>query len=136
MKNTLAPGVPLAIVLAAAVATVVLWAAARRQEPRWLPGTEPEPVTVTAGESRPRPAMIAGTHDGIGRELPGPQGSPGRCGALAQAAPHAAAQRVRVPGAAGVIREDAGQGVRPNGGRGRSRRSPRPVPGGGGPAGR
>jgi hypothetical protein len=53
MKNTLAPGVPLAIVLSAAVATVALRAAARRQQPRWLPGTESEPVTVTAGESRP-----------------------------------------------------------------------------------
>jgi hypothetical protein len=46
MKNTLAPGVPLAIVLSAAVATVALRAAARRQQPRWLPGTEPEPVTL------------------------------------------------------------------------------------------
>jgi hypothetical protein len=53
MKNTLAPGVPLAIVLSAAVATVALRAAARRQQPRWLPGTEPEPVTATVGESRP-----------------------------------------------------------------------------------
>jgi hypothetical protein len=42
MKNTLAPGIALTIVLSAAVATVTLRAAARRQEPRSLPGTEPE----------------------------------------------------------------------------------------------
>jgi hypothetical protein len=78
MKNTLAPGIPLAIVLSAAVATVALWAAARRQEPRRLRGTEPEPVTVTAEESRPWPAVTAGTHDGAGHEMPGPTGSPSR----------------------------------------------------------
>ena len=43
MKSTLAPGVPLAIVLSAAVATIALRAAARRQQPRWLPCAEPEP---------------------------------------------------------------------------------------------
>lgn len=46
MKNTLAPTIPLAIILSAAVATVALRAAARRQEPRWLPGTEPDFSTV------------------------------------------------------------------------------------------
>jgi len=59
MKNTLAPGIPLAIVLSAAVATVALRAAARRQEPRW-------------------PAVTTGTHDSAGHEMPGPPGSPGR----------------------------------------------------------
>ena len=78
MKNMLAPGIPLAIVLSAAVATVALRAAARRQQPRWLPGAEPEPVTVTAEESRPRPAVTVGTHDGAGDEMPGPPCSPGR----------------------------------------------------------
>jgi hypothetical protein len=78
MKNPPAPGIPLAIVLSAAVATVALRAAARRQEPRWLLGTEPEPVTVTAEESRPWPAVTVGTHDGAGHEMPGPPGSPGR----------------------------------------------------------
>ena len=61
MKNTLAPGVPLAIVLSAAVATVALRAAARRQQPRRLPGAEPELVTATADESRPWPAVTVGT---------------------------------------------------------------------------
>ena len=53
MKNTTAPDIPLATVLFAAAATVALRAAARRREPRLLPGTEPEPVSVTAEESRP-----------------------------------------------------------------------------------
>jgi hypothetical protein len=78
MKDTLAQGIPLAIVLSAAVATVALRAAARRQQPRWLPCPEPEPVTATAGEGRPWPAVTAGTHDGAGYEMPGPPGSQGR----------------------------------------------------------
>jgi len=78
MNNTLAPGIPLAIVLSAALATVALGAAARRQEPRWLRGSEPEPITVTAEESWPWPAVTAGTHDGAGHEVPGPAGSPRR----------------------------------------------------------
>ena len=56
MKNTLAPGIPLAIVLSVAVATVALRAAARRRQPRWVPGT----------------------HEGTGHEESGPPGSPGR----------------------------------------------------------
>ena len=75
MKNTTAPGISLAIVLFAAAATVALWAVARRQGPRWLPGTEPEAVSVTSGESRPRPAVIPGTHDGAGHEMPKPPGT-------------------------------------------------------------
>ena len=78
MKNTLAPGVPVAIVLSAAAATVALRAAARRQQPRWLPCTEPEPVTATADESRLWPAVTVGTQDGAGHEMPGPPGSTGR----------------------------------------------------------
>ena len=78
MKNTMAPGIPLVIVLFAAVATVALRAAARRQEPRWLAGTEPEPVTVMARESRPRPAVTTGTQDGAGHETRRQPGSPGQ----------------------------------------------------------
>ena len=78
MKNTMAPGIPLAIVLFAAVATVALRTAARRQELRWLAGTEPEPVTVMAGESRPRPAVTTGTQDGAGHETRRQPGSPGQ----------------------------------------------------------
>src|SRR5215831_4577709 len=62
MKNLLAPNVPLALVLLA-VAAVTLRAAARRPE---APGTGPAPVTVTAGQSQPRPAGITGRHDGTG----------------------------------------------------------------------
>ena len=79
MKNTMAPGIPLVIVLLAAAATVALRAAARRQEPRWLAGTEPGPVPVMAGESRPRPAVTTGPQDGAGHEMrrqPGPPAQP------------------------------------------------------------
>jgi hypothetical protein len=58
MKIQLAPNIPLAIVLFAAVATVALRAAARRLELRWAPGTEPGQATVTADQARPRPAVI------------------------------------------------------------------------------
>lgn len=78
MKNTMAPGIPLVIVLFAAVAMVALRTAARRQEPRWLAGTEPEPVTITADESRPRPAVTPGTQDGAGHEMRRQPGSPGQ----------------------------------------------------------
>ena len=57
MKNQMAPAISVAIVLFAAVATVALRAAGRRREPRSLPGTEPEPVSVTADESRPPSAV-------------------------------------------------------------------------------
>ena len=76
MKNTMVRGIPLAIVLFAAVATVAL----RRQGSRSLPGTEPE----SADESRPRPAVTTGTHNGGGHEMPGPPGSPGRPPSAAQ----------------------------------------------------
>ena len=74
MKDTMVPGIPLAIVLFAAAATVALRAAARRQEPRSLPGTEPTP----ADESRPLPAATTATHDGAGHEMPRPPDSPGQ----------------------------------------------------------
>jgi hypothetical protein len=53
MKNQMAPVISLAVVLFAAVATVALREAIRRPEPQPVPGTEPAPVTVTVGESRP-----------------------------------------------------------------------------------
>ena len=67
MKNTMAPGIPLAIVLFAAVATVALRAVSRRQEPRRLPGTEPEPVT--ADESRPQPPSAVDQMQDVFHEL-------------------------------------------------------------------
>jgi hypothetical protein len=55
MTNPMAPASALAIVLAAAVATVALRAAARRPQPRLVPVTEPGPATVTAGEANRTP---------------------------------------------------------------------------------
>ena len=55
MKKQLPPDIPLAIVMFAAVAAVALRAAARRPEPRWVPGTGLAPVTATADDSRPPP---------------------------------------------------------------------------------
>ena len=84
MKNRTAPNVSLAIVVFAAVATVALRVAARRREPRLAPGTEPAPVTATAGQSRPLTTVTTvttvttGTQGGVGRELPGLPGPPGR----------------------------------------------------------
>jgi hypothetical protein len=75
MKNPMAPDIPLAIVLFAAMAAVALRAAARRPEPRSVPGTGPAPVT--ADERRPRAAATTGTHDGAGHEMARPPG-PGR----------------------------------------------------------
>jgi hypothetical protein len=79
MKNRMSPNIPLAIVIFAAVAAVALRAAARRPETRCLPGAEPAPVTATADDRRPQPAVTAGMCDtaGHGRaRQPGPAGGP------------------------------------------------------------
>jgi len=79
MMDRMAPSIPVAIVLLAAVAVVALRAAAKPPEPRRVLVTEPAPVTVTAGESRPRLGMTTGTHDDVGHEAalsPGPPGRP------------------------------------------------------------
>ena len=78
MRNRMAPNIPLASVVFAAVAAVLLRAAARRPELRRMPGAEPAPVTVTADESRPRPAVTACTRDGGGHTMIRPPGPPGR----------------------------------------------------------
>jgi hypothetical protein len=74
MKNLMAPNIPLAIVLLAAVAAVALRAAARRLEPPQAPGTGPAPVMVMAGHSRSQPqtAVTTGTQDGtrVGTAMP------------------------------------------------------------------
>jgi hypothetical protein len=62
MKVWMAPNIPLTIVLFAALAAVVLRTAARRAEPRRVPGTEPATVTVTAAETQPRSGVGAGQH--------------------------------------------------------------------------
>jgi hypothetical protein len=88
MKVSMAPTIPLTTVLLAALAAVVLRVTTRRPEPGQVPGTEPAPVTVTAGESerQPWPGMAAGTHDGAGREVTRPPALPGRpAGAVGRA---------------------------------------------------
>jgi hypothetical protein len=75
----MAPNVLLAIVLLAAVGAVALRAAVTRPEPQQAPGATPAPATVTALETQSRPAVIIGTHDGVGLEMarpPAPQGRP------------------------------------------------------------
>ena len=77
MKNLMAPNIPLALVLLAAVAAVALRAATRRPE---APGAAPAPVTVIGGQrqSPPQPAVATGTHDGTGGEMARPPAHPGR----------------------------------------------------------
>ena len=87
MKNLMAPNVPLALVMLA-VAAVALWAAARRPGPPEAPGTGPAPVTVTAGQSRPRPAVITGRHDGTGGEVARAPAPPGRPASAVDQARH------------------------------------------------
>jgi len=78
MTNPMTPGIPLAIAVVAALVAAALRAAARRPGSPGVPGTRPAPVTVTAGQSRPRPAVTAGTHDPAVRQQVRPPRSPGR----------------------------------------------------------
>ena len=87
MKNQMALNFSLAAVLSAAVATVALRAAARRQQARSMPGTEPAPVAVTVGESRPRPPP-RGTQDGAGHEMARPPSPPGRPASVVEQMQH------------------------------------------------
>jgi len=75
MKNLMAPNIPLALTLVAALAAVALRAVARRPE---APG--PAPVTVIAGHSRgqPQPAVTAERHDGTEGDMARPPAPPGR----------------------------------------------------------
>jgi hypothetical protein len=78
MKNQMTLNISLAVVLSAAVAMVALRAAARRQGARPVPRAELAPITVTAGESRPRSAVIIGRQDGAGHEMARPPSTPSR----------------------------------------------------------
>ena len=78
MKNQMAPNILLVIVLLAAVSAVARRTAARRQEPHKVHGAKPAPITVTAGETRSRPAATIGTHDRAGHEMAKPQAPLGR----------------------------------------------------------
>jgi len=87
MKNQMAT-ISLAVVLSAAVATVALRAAARRQGARSAPGAQLVPVTVTADESRPRSAATTGTQDGAEHEMARPPSSPGRPASVVEQMQH------------------------------------------------
>jgi hypothetical protein len=63
MTNPMAPGIPLAIAVVAALVVAALRAAARRTGSPVAPGTGPAPVAVTADQSRPWLAVTTGTHD-------------------------------------------------------------------------
>jgi hypothetical protein len=80
MTNLMAPKIPLALVLLAAVAAVALRAVTRRPAPPEAPGTAPAPVTVIAGrgQSQPQPAIPASRHDGTGGEMARPRAHPGQ----------------------------------------------------------
>jgi hypothetical protein len=88
MKNQMTLNISMAVVLSAAVATVALRAAARRQHARSAAGAEAAPVTVTAGESRPRSAGTTGTQGGVGHEMAGPPRSPGRPASVVEQTQH------------------------------------------------
>lgn len=79
MKNQMAPNILPAIVLLAAVGAVALRAAARRPEPRGVPGTRAAASTVTTGETQSRPAGTIGIHNGTRHEMarrPAPRARP------------------------------------------------------------
>ena len=78
MKTRMALNIPLAIALFTAVTAVAGRAAARRPKLRWGSGTEPAPVTATAGQSRPQPAVTTRTREGARHEMFRPPGLPGR----------------------------------------------------------
>jgi hypothetical protein len=79
MKNLMAPNIPLALVLLAAVAAVALRALTRRPEPSEAPGTAAVPVAVIARQrrSQPQPVLTTGRHEGTGGEMASPPAHPG-----------------------------------------------------------
>lgn len=78
MTNRGPLNVPLAIAVFAAMAVVAFRAAARRPEPRLMPGGGPVPATATAEDDRPGPAVTAGPPRTAGGETakPPPGGRP------------------------------------------------------------
>lgn len=84
MKNRMALGLPLAIVLFAAVAAAALRAGGQTSEAAMGARHRTAPVTATADKSRPQPtaptatATTTGAHDSAGHEMAGPPGPQGR----------------------------------------------------------
>jgi hypothetical protein len=77
MRNRLPASVPL-VIMFAAVAAAALRAGARRPESREMLSTEPPPVTATAEDSLPQPAVTAAVHYTAGQEGAKPPGTLGR----------------------------------------------------------
>jgi len=69
MKSLMTPNIPLAIVLVAALAAVALRAAARRAEPRWVPGAESVAMAVRTPGAPARPASAVEQMQDIFHEL-------------------------------------------------------------------
>ena len=88
MTNPMAPGIPLAIAVVAALVLAALRAAARRTGSPGVPGTRPAPVTVTADQSRPRPAVTTGAHDRAVRQRSRPPRPAGRSPRAVEQAQH------------------------------------------------
>jgi len=88
MTNPMAPGIPLAIAVVAALVVAALRAAARRPGPPGVPGTGPAPVTVTADQRRPRLAATTGTHDRAVRQRARPLRPAGRSPRAVEQARH------------------------------------------------
>jgi hypothetical protein len=69
MKNLMTPDITLAVVLLAAMAAVALRAAARRPEPRWVPGAGSASVAVRTPGSPGAPASAVEQMQDIFHEL-------------------------------------------------------------------
>jgi hypothetical protein len=78
MRNAVPANLPLVIVIVVAGAAVALRAAARRPEPRGVLGSEPAPVTATAGDRLPEPAVVADARHTAGQDTSTPPGTLGR----------------------------------------------------------
>jgi hypothetical protein len=88
MTNPMAPGIPLAIAVVAALVVAVLRAAAGRPGSPGVPGTGAAPVTVPADQSRSRLAVTTGTHDRAVRQRARPPRSAGRSPRAVEQAQH------------------------------------------------
>ena len=78
MRNAVPANLPLVIVIVVAGAAVALRAAARRPEPRGVLGSAPGPVTATAEDRLPEPAVVADVHHTAGQDMATPPGTLGR----------------------------------------------------------
>ena len=75
MRNAVPANLPLVIVIVVAGAAVALRAAARRPEPRGVLGSAPGPVTATAEDRLPEPAVVADVRHSAGQDMATPPGT-------------------------------------------------------------